>query len=47
MIPAQGQQPADIRFRKGTSEIHYDLLSSGEKEVLNMRDAMAAVVGVA
>ena len=29
-------RPPDIRFRKGTSEIHYDLLSSGEKEVFNI-----------
>ena len=36
MIPALGQKPADIRFTKGTSEIHYDLLSSGEKEVFNI-----------
>ena len=36
MIPALGQQPADIRFRKGQSDVHYDLLSSGEKEVFNI-----------
>ncbi len=29
-------RPPDIRFRKGVSEIHYDLLSSGEKEVFNV-----------
>ncbi|MCY4660961.1 MAG: AAA family ATPase [Acidobacteria bacterium] len=34
--PALEDRPPDIRFRKGTSEIHYDLLSSGEKEVLNV-----------
>jgi len=27
---------ADVRFKKGVSEIHYDLLSSGEKEVINI-----------
>ena len=36
MIPALGKRPADIRFRKGQSEVHYDLLSSGEKEVFNI-----------
>ena len=36
MIPALGQKPADIRFRKGQSDVHYDLLSSGEKEVFNI-----------
>ena len=36
MIPALGQKPADIRFRKGHSDVHYDLLSSGEKEVFNI-----------
>jgi energy-coupling factor transporter ATP-binding protein EcfA2 len=30
------ERPPDIRFRKGASEIHYDLLSSGEKEVFNV-----------
>ncbi len=30
------ERPPDIRFRKGASEIHYDLLSSGEKEVFNI-----------
>ena len=34
--PALEDRPPDIRFRKGTSEIHYDLLSSGEKEVFNI-----------
>ncbi len=36
MIQALGKRPADIRFRKGQSEVHYDLLSSGEKEVFNI-----------
>ena len=34
--PALEDRPPDIRFTKGTSEIHYDLLSSGEKEVFNI-----------
>lgn len=34
--PPLANQPADVRFRKGASEIHYDLLSSGEKEVFNI-----------
>ncbi len=36
LIPARNGKIADIRFRKGASEIHYNLLSSGEKEVLNI-----------
>ena len=36
MIPALEQKPPDVLFRKGQSEIHYDLLSSGEKEVFNI-----------
>ena len=36
MIPALEGKPPDIQFRKGHSEIHYDLLSSGEKEVFNI-----------
>ena len=36
MIPALRQRPPDIRFQKGQSGIHYDLLSSGEKEVFNI-----------
>ena len=36
MIPALEQKPPDVRFQKGNSEIHYDLLSSGEKEVFNI-----------
>ena len=36
MIPALESKPPEIRFRKGTSDVHYDLLSSGEKEVFNI-----------
>ena len=36
MVPALGGKPPDIRFQKGQSDIHYDLLSSGEKEVFNI-----------
>ena len=36
MIPALEQKPPDVRFQKGHSDIHYDLLSSGEKEVFNI-----------
>ena len=36
MKPALGSKPPDIQFRKGRSEVHYDLLSSGEKEVFNI-----------
>ena len=36
MIPALEGKPPDIRFQKGLSEVHYDLLSSGEKEVFNI-----------
>ncbi|MCY4451962.1 MAG: AAA family ATPase [Immundisolibacterales bacterium] len=36
MIPALEQKAPDVRFQKGNSEIHYDLLSSGEKEVFNI-----------
>ena len=36
LIPALEQKPPDVRFRKGNSEIHYDVLSSGEKEVINI-----------
>ena len=36
LIPALSGKPPDIRFRKGISEVHYDLLSSGEKEVFNI-----------
>ena len=36
MIPALDQKPPDVQFRKGHSDVHYDLLSSGEKEVFNI-----------
>jgi predicted ATPase len=36
LLPPLANEPADVRFRKGVSEIHYDLLSSGEKEVFNI-----------
>ena len=36
MIPALEGKAPDVRFQKGQSEIHYDLLSSGEKEVFNI-----------
>ena len=36
MYPALDGNPPDIRFRKGDFEVHYDLLSSGEKEVFNI-----------
>ena len=36
MIPALEQKPPDVQFRKGHSDVHYDLLSSGEKEVFNI-----------
>ena len=36
LIPALSRKPPDIRFQKGNSEVHYDLLSSGEKEVFNI-----------
>ena len=36
LIPALSRKPPDIRFQKGSSEVHYDLLSSGEKEVFNI-----------
>ena len=36
LMPSLANEPADVRFRKGVSEIHYDLLSSGEKEVFNI-----------
>ncbi len=35
MPPLLGK-PVEIRFRKGQSEIQYDLLSSGEKEIINI-----------
>ena len=36
LIPALEAKPPDIRFQKGQSDVHYDLLSSGEKEVFNV-----------
>jgi len=36
MIPALERKPPDVLFKKGQSEVHYDLLSSGEKEVFNI-----------
>ena len=36
MIPALERKPPEVRFRKGSSDVHYDLLSSGEKEVFNI-----------
>lgn len=36
MIPALEGTPPDIQFRKGRSNIHYDLLSNGEKEIFNI-----------
>ena len=36
LIPALEGKAPDVRFQKGQSEIHYDLLSSGEKEVFNI-----------
>ena len=36
MIPALEQKPPDVQFRKGHSYVHYDLLSSGEKEIFNI-----------
>ena len=36
LIPALSGKPPDIPFQKGGSEVHYDLLSSGEKEVFNI-----------
>lgn len=36
LIPSLEGQTPDIKFQKGNSIIHYDLLSSGEKEVFNI-----------
>jgi len=36
IIPPLDEKVAQITFRKGDSEIHYDYLSSGEKEVFNI-----------
>jgi AAA15 family ATPase/GTPase len=35
-LPPSDGQPILMLFRKGTSEINYDLLSSGEKEIINI-----------
>lgn len=35
LTPAEGK-PAQLIFKKGKSEIHYDFLSSGEKEIINL-----------
>ena len=36
LIPALSGKPPDIRFQKGGSDVHHNLLSSGEKEVFNI-----------
>ncbi len=36
IIPSLEGNPPEIKFQKGISEIHYDLLSSGEKEIFNI-----------
>jgi len=36
LIPPLDGKTAQIMFRKGTSEFHYDSLSAGEKEVVNI-----------
>ena len=36
LLPPSDGQPVKMLFQKGTSEINYDLLSSGEKEVINI-----------
>ncbi len=36
IIPSLEGKPPEIKFKKGISEIHYDLLSSGEKEIFNI-----------
>lgn len=36
LLPPLRGKVADIRFKKGQSEFHYDLLSSGEKEIFNI-----------
>lgn len=36
IIPPLAGKPAQLTFRKGRSEIHYDYLSAGEKEVVNI-----------
>ncbi|CAN5454550.1 hypothetical protein BH09BAC4_BH09BAC4_07020 [soil metagenome] len=36
IIPPLAGRPAQLTFRKGQSEIHYNYLSAGEKEVINI-----------
>ncbi|MBI1761603.1 MAG: AAA family ATPase [Acidobacteria bacterium] len=36
LVPPLEGKPADIRFRKGEADVHYNLLSSGEKEIVNI-----------
>jgi len=36
LTPALDNQAADVRFRKGAAEFHYDLLSNGEKQIVNL-----------
>jgi energy-coupling factor transporter ATP-binding protein EcfA2 len=36
LLPPADGIPIQLMFQKGTSEIHYDVLSSGEKEVVNI-----------
>lgn len=36
LLPPLRGEAADIRFKKGQSEFHYNLLSSGEKEIFNI-----------
>jgi len=36
IIPPLQGKPLQLNFRKGQVEIHYDLLSSGEKEIVNI-----------
>ncbi|MDX2043005.1 MAG: AAA family ATPase [Acidobacteriota bacterium] len=36
IIPPLQGKPLQLNFRKGQVEIHYDLLSSGEKEIINI-----------
>ena len=36
IVPALDGKPGEIKFRKGQSILNYDLLSSGEKEIINI-----------
>lgn len=36
LIPPGNDKVADIRFKKGNCDFHYNLLSSGEKEIINI-----------